>query len=252
MVESVDVAVGRVREILRRLGVDRETYIIYMSDHGDMLGSHGQWEKSSPWEESVRIPFVVGTAGGQAHMHVGEYHYPLNHVDIAPTTLGLCGIPTPPEMVGYDFSPLITEGPKALRSEAAGRAGSSSGPGDTSAAAGGGAGGSGDAPASGPPTAALLQQIPRKFHPHSVNRAWRGVVTADNWKYVCTPNNDWLLHDLSRDPYELANLCYDVTFQEQKEQLHGELQRFLRETGDEFELPSIDLSEKPAPGDGHG
>lgn len=225
MVESVDAAVGRVREILRRLGVDRETYIIYMSDHGDMLGSHGQWEKSSPWEESVRIPFVVGTAGGQEHMHVGEYHYPLNHVDIAPTTLGLCGIPTPPEMVGYDFSPLITEGPQALHS---------------------------DVPARKPPTAALLQQITRKFHPHSVNRAWRGVVTADNWKYVCTPNNDWLLHDLSRDPYELANLCYDVTFQERKEQLHGELQRLLRENGDEFELPSIDLSDHAATGGDNG
>lgn len=216
MVETVDTTVGRVRELLRRLGVDRETYIVYMSDHGDMLGSHGQWEKSSPWEESIRIPFLVGTAGGQEHMHVGEYHYPLNHVDIAPTTLGLCGIAPPKDMFGYDFSPFIRVGPQAIETVPP------------------------------PPQSALLQQIPRKYHHHSVNRAWRAVVTRDNWKYVCTPHNDWLLHDLNHDPFELANLCYDTAFQERKEHLHAELARLLQETADDFPLPSIDIPKDTA------
>ncbi|MFW6288811.1 MAG: sulfatase-like hydrolase/transferase, partial [Spirochaetota bacterium] len=50
MIENIDWNVGRVLRTLRELDVDRETWICFFSDHGDMLGSHGQWEKSSPWE----------------------------------------------------------------------------------------------------------------------------------------------------------------------------------------------------------
>lgn len=66
MVENLDWNLGRIRQALEKWGVDRETYVIFFSDHGDMLGSHAQWEKSSPWEESIRIPFVVGSAGERA------------------------------------------------------------------------------------------------------------------------------------------------------------------------------------------
>ena len=67
------------------------------------------------------------------------------------------------------------------------------------------------------------------------------MVTRDGWKYVCTPGNDWLLHNLREDPYEQANLCYDTAYQTQKERCHAELERWIRETGDEFELPEIAL-----------
>ncbi len=215
MVEEVDRTVEAVWSGLRRLGVDRETYVIYLSDHGDMLGSHGQWEKSSPWEESIRIPFVIGCTGSHAHIQVGEVDHPLNHVDIAPTSLGLCGIDTPEAMVGYDFSHMVVHPDRRFPRH--------------------------EARHTPPPESALLQQIPRKFHPNSVNRAWRAVVTRDGWKYVCTPGNDWLLFDLNDDPNEMNNLCYNTRFQVQKERLHGELVRRLEQTGDAFVLPDIAL-----------
>ena len=56
MIENLDHNVGRIRQRLKALNVDRETYIIFFSDHGDMIGSHAQWGKSTPWEESIRIP----------------------------------------------------------------------------------------------------------------------------------------------------------------------------------------------------
>ena len=95
MVENLDYNIGRIRHALTSLGVDRDTYLIFFSDHGDMMGSHGQFGKSSPWEESIRIPFLVHRTGGSYHMRTGICDAPLNHVDIAPTTLGLCGIPVP-------------------------------------------------------------------------------------------------------------------------------------------------------------
>lgn len=215
MVENLDLNVGRLRAALKRLGVDRDTYLCFFSDHGDMLGSHAQWEKSSPWEESVRIPFVVARVGMGINMQAGSCDAPLNHVDIAPTTLGLCGLPRLPQMVGHDYSGRLIH-PQDPRYR---------GPADLQAE----------------PDSAYLQQIPRKFHPHSVNCQWRGVVTRDGWKYVCQPGHDWLLHNLQDDPYELANLAYDSAFRAQRERLHDRLARWIAETGDRFALPPREL-----------
>ena len=64
---------------------------MFFSDHGDLLGSHGLSGNSLPWEECIRIPFIVGMVGGRNSMQVGRSDALPNHVDIAPTTLGLCG-----------------------------------------------------------------------------------------------------------------------------------------------------------------
>ncbi len=205
MIENLDWNIGRIRSALRRLDVDRETWIVFFSDHGDCLGSHAQWHKSSPWEESIRIPFIIGRAGGNHHCSVGISDAVLNHVDIAPTTLGLCGLPTPDTMVGFDYSANCLRGSSA----------------DTATE----------------PHSAFLQQIPAKKHAHSVNRPWRGVVTRDGWKYACMPGHDWLLFNLKEDPYEQANYAYDVAFESQRRELHSMLQQWVTDTGDEFNLP---------------
>ncbi len=209
MVENLDWNVGRVLDGLRALDVDRETWILFFADHGDMLWSHGQLEKSSPWEESIRIPLVVARVGGHQEMKTGRSDALVNHVDIGATSLGLCGIPVPQWVRGFDYSPACIRGADHDRAAE--------------------------------PTSAYLQQIPRKFHRHSVNRAWRAVVTRDGWKYVCTPGNDWLLFNLNEDPYEQANLCYDIVYQADKERCHHELQSWIEQTGDNFELPGIEL-----------
>ncbi len=209
MIENIDANVGRIRMALKEWGIDRETYIVFLSDHGDCLCSHGQWEKSSPWEESIRIPFIVGRVGGIDHMKVAKTNVMLNHIDIAPTTLGLCGIAVPQEMQGYDYSYLC-------KKESDGK------------------------PCGAPPpTSVYLQQIPAKHHPHSINKPWRAVVTQDGWKYVCFPGVDAMLFNLNDDPYELANLCYDMIYQEKKEALHALLQAHIISTGDCFVLPDI-------------
>ena len=41
MIENLDYNVGRIREALKRMDVDRETYVVFFSDHGEMAGSHG-------------------------------------------------------------------------------------------------------------------------------------------------------------------------------------------------------------------
>ena len=216
MIENIDNNLGRLRDALKEMRIDRETYIIFLSDHGDCIGSHAQWEKSTPYEEAVRIPFIVGCVGSGVHMRQGETDAILNHVDIAPTTLGLCGIDIPDWMKGYDYSPLCLNRDRNEYHQ-------------------------NENPA---PESVYMQQIPRKYHRHSVNKAWRGVVTRDGWKYVCFPDHDWLLFNLNDDPYEMANLCHDTVFQKQKEKYHSMLEQWIKKTEDNFSLPDISIDRK--------
>jgi arylsulfatase A-like enzyme len=209
MIENLDMNVGKLKMALKELDVDRETYLIFFSDHGDCLGAHAQWAKSSPWEESIKIPFIIHKEDGRTPMKRGKTDVVINHVDIAPTTLGLCGIEVPDGMKGYNYSYLSKRAPEA--------------PADKTVE----------------PDSAYLQQIPRKFHPHSVNQPWRGVLMRDGWKYVCMPGHDWLLFDTKNDPYEMANVCYDIVYQHQRERCHARLARWIEETGDTFELPPL-------------
>jgi arylsulfatase A-like enzyme len=59
MVEHLDQCVGRLVEELERRGELEETLIVFSSDHGEMLGDHGQWQKLSPLQASVGVPLVV-------------------------------------------------------------------------------------------------------------------------------------------------------------------------------------------------
>jgi arylsulfatase A-like enzyme len=209
MVENLDMNIGKLRMALKELDVDRETYLIFFSDHGDCLGSHAQWAKSSPWEESVKIPFVIFKEDGMTPMKKGKTDAVLNHVDIAPTTLGLCGIDVPEWMTGFDYSHVCRRSADSVQ------------------------------PSVVEPDSAYLQQIPRKYHLHSVNRAWRGVLMRDGWKYVCMPGQDWLLFDTRNDPYEMANVIFDMAFQQERERCHARLAQWIAETGDSFELPPL-------------
>jgi arylsulfatase A-like enzyme len=202
-IENLDRNVGRVLATLTALGLDETTHVLFFSDHGDMHGSHGYVRKSSPWEEAIRIPFIVRPAGG-APVAV-ETDAPLNHVDIAPTTLGLCGIDVPMWMAGTDFSHHILPGRPA--------------------------------PAEEPDSAFLQHSYRKRFD--CLNRVWRGVRTRDGWKYVCLEHQPLMLFNLNEDPYELANLAYLDAFNDKRAELQARLARWLADTGDTFPLPEL-------------
>eukprot|EP01045_Picozoa_sp_COSAG04_P019179 COSAG04_NODE_1839_length_5436_cov_6.618887_2_plen_476_part_00 len=79
-IENLDANLGRLIETLRELDMLDNTHIVFFADHGDIHGSHGQFMKTAPWEEAIRIPFVIG--GGRRYTHAtGRNRAPLNHVD---------------------------------------------------------------------------------------------------------------------------------------------------------------------------
>ena len=211
MIENLDAAVGRVRTVLDQTGLAETTRIIFFSDHGDMHGSHGQFRKTSPWEEAVRVPFIVGPLGRYHPMRrTSEVPWLIGQPDIAPTTLGLCGIPVPAQMEGFNYAPWLDaalsgrQGPPPI-------------------------------PAAGtPPSAAILQSIIPTGHSHSVDRSWRGIVTLDGWKFVCFDGVPWLLFNLNEDPLEQMNLAHNPRYHRERNRLAGMLAQQLAALGDTF------------------
>ncbi|MGF1485157.1 MAG: sulfatase [Opitutales bacterium] len=207
MIENLDWNVGRINDALKEAGLDEDTHVLFFSDHGDMHGSHGQFRKTSPWEESLRVPCVLYGMGDTYYS--GKRSHAdnailFNHVDYAPTSLGLCGLPIPEWMEGTDYAHHRVWGCE---------------------------------PSQPDPDSAFIQLVVPTGHAHSLDRAWRGVVTTDGWKYVCIEHQPLMLFNLNDDPYEQMNLAHNSAYRQKRRALQDRLAQWITDTGDCFALP---------------
>ena len=105
-VTALDEQLGRIQELLEQKGLMENTVFVYTSDHGDMLGSQGEQRKQKPWDESIRVPFVIRCPGQSGKgVTLGK---PINTVDLMPTLLTFAGIDVPSTVEGRDISKLFT------------------------------------------------------------------------------------------------------------------------------------------------
>ncbi|MFV0416541.1 MAG: sulfatase [Chthoniobacterales bacterium] len=104
---ALDEQIGRLEEALESRGLIEDTVFIFTSDHGDMLGSQGQQKKQQPWNESVRVPFLIRSPGQFASG--GQTKTFLNVWDMMPTLLGLLGVDCPETVQGRDLSAAVRD-----------------------------------------------------------------------------------------------------------------------------------------------
>ena len=55
----MDDCAGKVLAALKDLGLEDDTIVLYTSDHGEMLGEHGMWQKFEFYEGSCGVPLMV-------------------------------------------------------------------------------------------------------------------------------------------------------------------------------------------------
>ncbi|NQU12482.1 sulfatase-like hydrolase/transferase [bacterium] len=89
MITCLDELVGRLVARLDELGVADNTWIVYLSDHGDNLGEHGFWSKLNFWEDSVRVPLIV--VPPRCHRPGAVCDAPVSLIDWMSTVLDLTG-----------------------------------------------------------------------------------------------------------------------------------------------------------------
>jgi arylsulfatase A-like enzyme len=103
-VSLVDRAVGTVLDALQQAGREDDTVVIFTSDHGEMLGDHALLGKGVPYEQAVRVPWLVRVPG-LAPRAVEE---PVGHIDLLPTLLDLLGVDAKaPELDGASRAGLL-------------------------------------------------------------------------------------------------------------------------------------------------
>jgi len=87
MISFMDEQIGRVLDAFAEMGLDEETYVVYLSDHGESLGEHGLWSKTTFYEDSVRVPWMIRCP--DRHGAGSACAAPVSHIDWLPTLLEL-------------------------------------------------------------------------------------------------------------------------------------------------------------------
>ncbi|MWD26920.1 choline-sulfatase [Aquicoccus sp. SCR17] len=87
-ISYLDDKIGQVMEALEGTRQEEDTIILFVSDHGDMLGERGLWFKMSFFEGSVRVPMMIAAPG----MEPGLVETPVSNIDVCPTLCDLAGV----------------------------------------------------------------------------------------------------------------------------------------------------------------
>ncbi|CAE7254389.1 betC [Symbiodinium natans] len=104
LLAMLDSEIHHMLQFLEKHHARENTVVIITSDHGDHLGDHGEWAKSSPWEPAVHIPLIV--AGPSIRADFIE-ETPVSLIDVPRTMLDIAGATPFPAMGGYSLLPAL-------------------------------------------------------------------------------------------------------------------------------------------------
>lgn len=200
----VDDQIGKVMDALENSDYAENTMIIFTSDHGYHMGQKNWLYKHSLWEESTRIPFVWA---GPGIAQGAQCSQPVSLIDIYPTLVDLCNLPSEPNAVtnqkkldGFSLRPFLENpeattwtGPDFALSYVSSKTGTVEKAGMTSQA---------------------------QDH-HTTLRNHR-------YRYILCSNEEEELYDHQNDPNEWHNLADSAAFQDLKEDLKKKLIGFTR------------------------
>lgn len=203
-VENLDRNVGRLCAHLERAELADDTVVVFLSDHGELAGSHGLRGKQYPFEPSVGIPLIVSDPRHAPH-HGRTVDAPVSTEDLFPTLLGLVGRSARAGLPGADLAPAIR----------------------------------GEAPA--PERPGVLLEFVLELRPGMpfFEGGWRGLRTERykiTWRRDEGGTRPWHLFDLDEDPHELRNLVDEAGTEELRAELNGTLEHLLRASEDPFVL----------------
>lgn len=199
MIKNIDDNVGRIIEYLRENNLFDSTHIVFSSDHGDMHQSHGCEFKTNYFEESLKVPLIVGgTIPFYYKYNCGKTNQVIGQSDIAPTLCGLAGIEYDFIFEGTDFSSIRVNSKMENYKDY------------------------------------TLFGLMRRSLSTPSNQEFRGIMTNDNWKYVVVESGPIALYNLNNDKYEQANLLLNPNFNHKRRELHTKLVKELEVQKDYF------------------
>ena len=115
IIELIDHWVGEMVDVLQRRGLLDNTIIAFTSDHGEMLGDHGLYQKSLPYEPALRVPLIVAGPGVESG-RVSDALVEL--IDVNPTLCELAGLPPQEDIDARSLGPVLRGDAAEHRTEA--------------------------------------------------------------------------------------------------------------------------------------
>ncbi len=108
-ISGIDENFGRLLQVLKEEGLEEDTIVVFMSDHGELMGSHGRMGKNSWQDEALLIPFILRWKN---RVKARQDNLLFNMPDIMPSLLGLMGLGgrVPKDVEGVDRSELLMGG----------------------------------------------------------------------------------------------------------------------------------------------
>jgi len=113
-VAKMDETVGEIRKTLRETGLDKNTIVVFLSDHACHFKTRNTEYKRSPHDSSIHIPLVISGPGFDRKMQISEC---VSQVDLMPTLLEAAGIAIPPSVQGRSVLPLLDRRTETWRNE---------------------------------------------------------------------------------------------------------------------------------------
>ena len=109
-VTYMDEQVGRMLDALDRLDMADNTVVVFISDHGWLLGEHGAWQKSNLFDPACRVPLIIRAPGFEKNAGK-SVQAPTELVDLYPTFADLAGLSdqAPDILQGHSLVPLLAK-----------------------------------------------------------------------------------------------------------------------------------------------
>jgi arylsulfatase A-like enzyme len=197
-VAAMDKCVGDLRRTLAETGLDRNTILMFVSDHANHFKTRNTEYKRSPHEGSIHIPLIVEGPGFPRGTQISEL---VSQVDLMPTLLETAGVPIPGTVQGRSLIPLVEKRAPEWRNEAYFQmAEFVTGRGLRT------------------PQYTYAAMAPKQA-------GWKAAASAE--KYV-----EYALYDNYADPYQQVNLAGRAPYQPVAKDLRERLLARMREAGD--------------------
>jgi arylsulfatase A-like enzyme len=216
-VTLVDRAVGEILQALDETGLWENTIIVFTSDHGDMMGDQGMFQKGPMYDGSTRVPLLVRLPGKNPGQR--RIYEPVSQADLLPTLLDLLDQRTPKGLHGKSWRPYL---------EGAGKFDSGDVVMETYSSGG----------SKVSKWLRLEQNLP-DLPWERMEGPWRTIISPDRFKLNLSPVDQCELYDLDSDPDERINL-FDLPEQQARiRDMAARLRAWQARTSDTAELPAI-------------
>ena len=103
-VAKMDETVGTIRKTVKETGLDKDTILVFVSDHGCTFKTRAPEYKRTPHESSIHVPLIIEGPVFDRSRNVEEL---VSHVDLTPSLLHAVGVSVPSTMQGRSFLPLL-------------------------------------------------------------------------------------------------------------------------------------------------